>query len=140
MRLLAASSAVAALLLAGCGGGDKTSLAVEGSMTSLAVTTVPTTSVTLPPTTVPPTTVPPTTAPPPPTTVATTAPPTIMEQPASTGCHSSYSGVCLPADVSDVDCAGGSGNGPVYAPSSNFQVVGPDVFDLDRDSDGIGCE
>ncbi|MEM6323069.1 MAG: hypothetical protein AAF748_05270 [Pseudomonadota bacterium] len=54
-------------------------------------------------------------------------------------CHSSYVGVCVPANVSDVDCASGSGNGPYYV-SGPIRVVGPDVYDLDRDNDGIGCE
>lgn len=150
MRLLATAAAVAALLLAGCGGGDETPRAVEGTTTSPPVSTVPMTSVTSPPPTIPPTaappttappiTIPPTTIPPLPTTTATTTPPTIMASPASGACHPSYTGVCLPVDASDVDCPGGSGNGPVYAPSGNFQVVGPDTFDLDRDADGIGCE
>jgi hypothetical protein len=41
--------------------------------------------------------------------------------------------------ASDVDCAGGSGNGPAYV-QGPFSVVGPDVYDLDRDNDGIACE
>jgi hypothetical protein len=40
--------------------------------------------------------------------------------------------------VSDVDCRGGGGNGPYYV--GRVRVVGPDVFGLDRDGDGIGCE
>lgn len=59
--------------------------------------------------------------------------------PAGGGCHPSYSGVCVPID-SDVDCPGGSGNGPSYAPGRNFNVVGPDVYGLDSDSDGVACE
>ena len=55
----------------------------------------------------------------------------------SGACHSSYSG-CLKANASDYDCAGGSGNGPYY--TGKIQVVGPDVFDLDRNNDGWGCE
>lgn len=55
----------------------------------------------------------------------------------STGCHPSYSG-CLKSSASDYDCAGGSGNGPYY--TGRVQVIGPDVFDLDRDNDGWGCE
>jgi hypothetical protein len=31
-----------------------------------------------------------------------------------------------------------SGNGPKY--TGRVTVGGPDVFDLDRDGDGIGCE
>lgn len=87
-----------------------------------------------PPTTARPTTT--TTAPPPPP-VVTTAPPAVRS---SGGCHSSYTGTCIPADVSDADCAGGSGNGPYYVTEKNIGVVGPDVFDLDRDGDGVGCE
>lgn len=52
-------------------------------------------------------------------------------------CHPSYSG-CLRVDASDYDCAGGSGNGPYY--TGRVYVYGPDVFGLDRDGDGIGCE
>jgi len=61
--------------------------------------------------------------------------PTTTEAPA---CHPSYEGACVPVDVSDVDCAGGSGNGPYYV--GRVRVVGPDVYGLDRDHDGIGCE
>lgn len=52
-------------------------------------------------------------------------------------CHPSYSG-CLNPNASDYDCAGGSGNGPYY--TGRVRVLGPDVFGLDRDGDGIGCE
>ena len=52
-------------------------------------------------------------------------------------CHPSYSG-CLNPNVSDYDCAGGSGNGPYY--TGMVRVIGPDVFGLDRDGDGWGCE
>jgi hypothetical protein len=54
-------------------------------------------------------------------------------------CHPSYQGVCLPPNGPDVDCAGGSGNGPIYV-KGPFRVVGPDPYGLDRDKDGIGCE
>jgi hypothetical protein len=54
------------------------------------------------------------------------------------GCDANYSGVCVPI-ASDVDCAGGSGNGPAYV-RGPLQVVGPDVYDLDRDGDGIACD
>jgi hypothetical protein len=45
---------------------------------------------------------------------------------------------CVPV-ASDVDCAGGSGNGPeyVYGPVT---VIGEDVYGLNRDGNGIGCE
>jgi hypothetical protein len=71
---------------------------------------------------------------------ATTAPPTtVFETPTTeaSSCHPSYRGACVPF-VSDVDCAGGSGNGPYYV--GRVEVVGPDVYDLDRDRDGVGCE
>jgi resuscitation-promoting factor RpfB len=53
-------------------------------------------------------------------------------------CDPNYSGGCVPI-ASDVDCAGGSGNGPAYV-AGPVTVVGSDIYDLDRDSDGIGCE
>lgn len=52
-------------------------------------------------------------------------------------CHPSYSG-CLDANASDYDCAGGNGNGPRY--TGRVRVLGPDVFRLDEDGDGWGCE
>lgn len=63
--------------------------------------------------------------------------PVPLAQPAGE-CHSSYAGVCVPI-ASDVDCAGGSGNGPAYV-RGPLRVVGPDVYDLDRDGDGIACD
>lgn len=53
-------------------------------------------------------------------------------------CHPSYEGACLMPDASDYDCAGGSGDGPYY--TGRVSVVGPDVFGLDGDGDGVGCE
>jgi hypothetical protein len=38
-----------------------------------------------------------------------------------------------------VDCAGGSGNGPAYVAGPVF-VVGSDIYDLDRDGDGVACD
>ncbi len=89
----------------------------------------PTTAVVRPTTAAPATTRatrPPTTGPP-----ATAAP--------SGRCHASYAGACVPI-ASDVDCGGGSGNGPAYVYEKNFRVVGADVYGLDSDSDGIACE
>lgn len=84
----------------------------------------------------------PTTAPPPPP--PTTAPPTTAapttQPPSQSECHPSYEGTCIPPDVEDADCAGGSGDGPHYVQEKNIRVVGTDVFDLDRDGNGIGCE
>lgn len=73
-----------------------------------------------------------------PTTRAIVVTPTTA--PTSSGCHPSYSGACVPTGFSDVDCAGGGGNGPGYVGSKNFQVVGPDVYGLDADGDGMACE
>jgi hypothetical protein len=53
-------------------------------------------------------------------------------------CHPSYKGACLDPRASDYDCKGGSGNGPKY--TGRVRVVGPDVFRLDADHDGWGCE
>jgi hypothetical protein len=54
------------------------------------------------------------------------------------GCDPNYAGGCVPID-SDVDCPGGSGNGPSYAPGP-VQVIGSDIYDLDRDGDGLACD
>jgi hypothetical protein len=54
------------------------------------------------------------------------------------GCDPNYSGPCVPI-ASDVDCAGGSGNGPAYVAGPVY-VVGSDIYDLDRDGDGIACD
>jgi len=53
-------------------------------------------------------------------------------------CDANYAGACVPI-ASDVDCAGGSGNGPAYV-SGPVTVVGNDIYDLDRDGNGTGCE
>lgn len=54
-------------------------------------------------------------------------------------CDPNYRGACLKPNVSDYDCAGGSGNGPYYV-SGPIRVVGSDPYDLDRDGDGYACE
>ena len=59
-------------------------------------------------------------------------------QPLKKRCHPSYKGACLDPNASDYDCIGGSGNGPKY--TGPVRVVGPDVFRLDADHDGWGCE
>lgn len=41
--------------------------------------------------------------------------------------------------ASDVDCAGGSGDGPAYV-RGPVRVIGKDIYRLDHDGDGIGCE
>lgn len=56
---------------------------------------------------------------------------------AASRCDPNYSG-CVPI-ASDVDCAGGSGNGPAYV-QGPVRVIGVDIYDLDRDGDGIACD
>jgi resuscitation-promoting factor RpfB len=52
-------------------------------------------------------------------------------------CDPNYSG-CVPI-AGDVDCAGGSGDGPGYV-TGPVRVVGADIYDLDRDGDGVACD
>ncbi|WP_328524327.1 G5 domain-containing protein [Kribbella sp. NBC_00359] len=61
----------------------------------------------------------------------------VEEESGSSGCDPNYSG-CVPI-ASDVDCSGGTGNGPAYV-QGPVTVIGHDVYGLDRDGDGIGCE
>ena len=90
-----------------------------------------TVKVTTPPPTAPRVTAPPPTAPP-----ATFPPQTAPPAPVANNCTPGYD-PCLPP-ASDYDCAGGSGNGPSY--TGYVTVTGPDIYDLDRDGDGSGCE
>lgn len=62
---------------------------------------------------------------------------TRTKQPDRPRCDPNYSG-CVPI-ASDVDCAGGSGNGPAYV-QGPVRVIGNDIYDLDADGDGWGCE
>jgi hypothetical protein len=57
-------------------------------------------------------------------------------KPASS-CDPNYAGGCVPIAF-DVDCAGGSGNGPAYV-SGPVTVIGSDIYGLDYDHDGVGC-
>ena len=45
---------------------------------------------------------------------------------------------CIPPGP-DVDCAGGSGDGPRYV-EGPIRVTGSDPYRLDSDRNGIGCE
>jgi hypothetical protein len=65
------------------------------------------------------------------------APKTPTPAPAS-NCDPNYSGGCVPI-ASDVDCGGGSGNGPAYF-YGTAKVVGVDKYGLDGDHDGWACE
>ncbi len=116
--------------------------------TSSTSTSTPTsTSTSAPPPTTTSTTVarPTTTATPARVTVATTVPVTRAAPTTSTtapaaagGCDPNYAG-CVPI-ASDVDCGGGSGNGPAYVYAKNIRVIGRDIYGLDADGDGVGCE
>ncbi|WP_242504281.1 G5 domain-containing protein [Promicromonospora panici] len=70
------------------------------------------------------------------TSIGTRTPPPPPE-PEPSNCDPNYSG-CVPI-ASDVDCEGGSGNGPAYA-SGPVRVTGTDIYDLDSNGDGVGCE
>jgi resuscitation-promoting factor RpfB len=71
------------------------------------------------------------------TLVGTHVEPKPEPEPAS-NCDPNYAGACVPV-ASDVDCAGGSGDGPEYV-EGPVTVVGDDVYDLNRDDDNIACD
>lgn len=70
------------------------------------------------------------------TTVGTYVTP--AKKKSSSNCDPNYSGACVPI-ASDVDCASGNGNGPAYV-SGPVYVIGTDIYELDRDGNGVGCE
>jgi hypothetical protein len=70
-------------------------------------------------------------------TASTETFPTVPRPTTDPQCDPNYSG-CVPI-ASDVDCAGGRGNGPAYV-QGPVRVIGRDIYKLDRDGDGIGCE
>jgi resuscitation-promoting factor RpfB len=76
--------------------------------------------------------------PPPPTTHPQPPPPPPTVAAVASGCDDNYTGACVPI-ASDVDCAGGSGNGPAYV-NGPVYVVGVDIYGLDGNNDGVGCE
>ena len=53
-------------------------------------------------------------------------------------CDPNYDMACVPI-ARDVDCAGGNGNGPAYV-QGPVRVIGRDIYGLDRNDDGYGCE
>jgi hypothetical protein len=71
------------------------------------------------------------------TNPATPPPPAPTPPGPTPQCDPNYSG-CVPI-ASDVDCAGGSGNGPAYV-RGPIRVIGTDIYGLDADHDGIACE
>lgn len=60
------------------------------------------------------------------------------QQAPQANCTPGYS-PCIPDLGTDVDCAGGSGNGPRYV-QGPVRVTGSDPYGLDSDGDGWGCE
>lgn len=113
-----------------------TAASTTAASTKTSTTTTSTTTTTVTPNPVATTTT--TARPRPRPTTTITAKPAPAQ--ATSSCHTSYRRTCIPPDVSDADCAGGSGNGPWYVQEKNIAVVGPDVFDLDRDGNGVGCQ
>lgn len=137
IALLLAGLAVTVMALA-CGAEEKISEPSEAKTPEVKTPVVVATKVQAP--IVAPTNTP---LPPPPTNTPVPPPPAPTEPPPppppeQPRCHPSYEGACLDPNCSDYDCAGGSGNGPCY--TGRVRVVGPDVYDLDRDNDGWGCE
>ena len=57
--------------------------------------------------------------------------------PVVSNCATGYKPCLAPAP--DYDCAGGSGDGPMYA-NGPIYVTGSDPYDLDSEGDGIACE
>ncbi len=73
---------------------------------------------------------------PPPPAPPTPPPPPPPPEPTSADCQG-YDPCIAPGP--DVDCAGGSGNGPRYV-EGPVSVNGSDPYGLDSDGDGLGCE
>jgi hypothetical protein len=54
-------------------------------------------------------------------------------------CALDYAG-CVPV-ATDVDCAGGGGDGPAYVQGPvQVKVPGVDPYGLDEDNNGVGCD
>lgn len=132
---------VPVMVIAAIGASVQSDQEPPSSPTRGVVAAPPTTST---PTTSAPVAAPPPTTPGPATTSRTTAPrtPTRTTTKSTTTpaqhCDPNYAWACVPI-ASDVDCAGGGGNGPAYV-QGPVKVIGVDIYDLDRDGDGIGCD
>jgi hypothetical protein len=160
--LLVGAGVVTVLVVIGAtaGGGDPAPAAGSTLAAPTTVAAPPTTPV-APTTTPAPTTTTTTAPPPPPVTQRAVAQPQPQPQPQprpqpqpeprpqprpqpqaapppASDCNSNYSGACVP-NASDVDCEGGSGNGPAYV-RGPVRVTGNDEYGLDSNGDGIGCE
>lgn len=62
--------------------------------------------------------------------------PSVASQVPAKKCTPGYK-PCLPP-ASDYDCIGGSGDGPKY--TGRVVITGRDIYRLDTDGDGIGCD
>ena len=58
---------------------------------------------------------------------------------AAAACDPHYKSTTRVPIATDVDCAGGKGNGPAYF-QGPFEDEGDDNYDLDVDQDRIACE
>jgi hypothetical protein len=131
-------AAALALMVAGCGSQEPSTLSDTASTPSTASEPTPTEPGTSewPPligTPLPPPA-------PVPDPIEPPAPAAPAEAPAQAEpeCDPNYAGACVPI-AGDVDCAGGSGNGPAYV-DGPVRIIGADIYGLDRNNDGIGCE
>jgi resuscitation-promoting factor RpfB len=61
----------------------------------------------------------------------------VAAKPPSGNCDPNYAGTCVPKNPVDVDCEGGNGPAIVVGP---VIVIGIDIYGLDRDGNGRGCE
>ncbi|WP_460527695.1 G5 domain-containing protein [Flindersiella endophytica] len=59
-------------------------------------------------------------------------------KPRKPACDPNYGGACVPI-ASDVDCAGSREDGPAYVEGPVY-VIGRDIYRLDRNRDGVGCD
>lgn len=55
-------------------------------------------------------------------------------------CYANYLWACIPLVGGDVDCFGGTGDGPRYVGPVYVVDITDDIFELDRDHDHLGCE
>jgi hypothetical protein len=129
---------LALLLLAGlqacsASGEQNSDQPGPGGSNSGAVATSPTTATSSAPATGDPTTNAPTN-----TRTGTATSKTTSGTGENSKCDPNYSGACVPI-ASDVDCAGGKGDGPAYV-KGPVDVIGDDIYGLDGDRDGVGCE
>jgi resuscitation-promoting factor RpfB len=69
--------------------------------------------------------------------IGTREPPPAPE-PRKPACDPNYRGACVPI-ASDVDCLGSREDGPAYVEGPVY-VIGRDIYRLDRNHDGVGCD